>query len=1068
MAEEYFNVEMPDGTIIEDIPVGTSKEVIQQKYNSMKQKNKDVPKNMYSDEETIYSPEGIPLTSAAGPEASQGVKNAANALSIAPSALVQSALTAGSTIPAAAQYLGYKEPAKALQQVRQGIHESYDDPNASWYQNPSWLLSHAGELAGYTAPGPLNSVGRYGMNLTNKAAQAASSKVVGALGTGATAGVQNMMTPVDYTREQLHTSQELPDTTIKDKLIQGALGLGTGAAFHLAEPLVKGAISKTMDFAKKSVNQPVEAAKDVGMGALNAAKATGRTAVDVGIPLTLGSIGTLIGGPVGGVLGTAAGASRYLVRNESKKLAKELLNKMTNVNNLEEALPKNVSVINNAGENIAKQKYAVSNPFPDYSYNLNDPAPSPIKPMPIKPPISNDEQLNLGLSSKYEPRAPDFNLDQESGGFAPKPQVPVETPVEAPKVVETPVEPPKVETPNVEPPKVETPNVEENVLRSQSPANEEVYNELQKRLTANPSDQYLTESYVKNPATKVQLEKFTSGQTREIVAYGPPGTGKSSIAEIAWPEVNGKTGEVINIDRGVTADQLRKIEDDIAINPASKLLINVEEADQLSKSQVAAIRRIVNNDPRAQAVYSTNFPDKLPDEFKNIQDKINVEHNLTDHQRETYALAVAQRYNIDKTPEQIIKNAHGLNNYGEPKTFGDIWADVTEGKWKTTSLFEEDLKLVGVDEAAIKKFDNFANNKSSKNTLIFDRSTYLADKDIQKKISGGSNWLSPTDPRIEQSIKDGVPTTWQVVIESDADAKAYSKLKSSIFQNNFLPTPTKLIVLDKNGKIENAMLRRADVITADDTKLGNLFNVQKKNISNEQGEEMITDKAKKAGIGAAIALAATIGGNANAKSTHIEYDKDQNKLMMFSPNGKAPHQKYDKILLEQARNDKSLDKNTFNVISHGGPHSVDGSTPQQLAQRIKPYYTKGQNIRLEACKSAAFAKEFSKLFPNVEVSAPTGAIISPTEEPFDRIPVKFNNFSMNTPEQNKANPDQRGIGKNVTYKNGKEINSSYDLMTYTGPTPASLVNDATTTITNTIKDTKPYRDLEKSLRKNKV
>ena len=122
MANETMEVEMPDGTIVSDVPVGMTKEQLLQKYSRYSAKNQ---LKFEPQEDTAYSPEGMPLvtpTSAATPTGAG--KMAQDVMADVVGAPVRAGMSLAKPVANVLNMAGVSAPQQAVKQMDTGIKEA--------------------------------------------------------------------------------------------------------------------------------------------------------------------------------------------------------------------------------------------------------------------------------------------------------------------------------------------------------------------------------------------------------------------------------------------------------------------------------------------------------------------------------------------------------------------------------------------------------------------------------------------------------------------------------------------------------------------------------------------------------------------------------------------------------------------------------------------------------------------------------------------------------------------------------------------------------------------------------
>lgn len=136
-----IDVKMPDGTIVRNVPEGTDPEQILQMYSSYSAQNK--PK-FEPQEDTVYSPEGMPLvTPVSSATPTGGAKTAQAVLSDIAGAAPRAAMAVAKPVTNVMGWMGAKEPGAALKQMDVGIKAQ--GPEVAGIQGP---IGSAASLGG--------------------------------------------------------------------------------------------------------------------------------------------------------------------------------------------------------------------------------------------------------------------------------------------------------------------------------------------------------------------------------------------------------------------------------------------------------------------------------------------------------------------------------------------------------------------------------------------------------------------------------------------------------------------------------------------------------------------------------------------------------------------------------------------------------------------------------------------------------------------------------------------------------------------------------------------------------
>lgn len=236
-----MDVRMPDGTIITNVPEGTTKAQLMAKLGQATEQPMTAPQTLHT-EDTIYDPvSGLPLSSPSyGPEAQGGVKTAQKGLTAAAAMPIQYAASTAKPIAGISQLVGKlfgsqtaEEPARALNQIQTGLGQ----------------VSPSSKVAGFAGEvlNPLTLAGaNTAMGMANKlpALPSYAKNVLGGLGAGAVVGAteptQTGLSGEDFAKEkvsQIGTNAALggaipavaPALKGAGKAVSEALGVTTGA-----------------------------------------------------------------------------------------------------------------------------------------------------------------------------------------------------------------------------------------------------------------------------------------------------------------------------------------------------------------------------------------------------------------------------------------------------------------------------------------------------------------------------------------------------------------------------------------------------------------------------------------------------------------------------------------------------------------------------------------------------------------------------------------------------------------------------------------------------------------------
>ena len=134
MAAELMDVTMPDGTVVTDVPVGTTQT---QLMGMLKKHAAAAPAPKFEAKpDTQYSAEGIPLTSTGPDELPAWAQKVERGITDVMGAPIRAAVSIAKPIAGVAEWLGYGEPGKAVKALDEGI------------KSRTGIVSSAGSLAG--------------------------------------------------------------------------------------------------------------------------------------------------------------------------------------------------------------------------------------------------------------------------------------------------------------------------------------------------------------------------------------------------------------------------------------------------------------------------------------------------------------------------------------------------------------------------------------------------------------------------------------------------------------------------------------------------------------------------------------------------------------------------------------------------------------------------------------------------------------------------------------------------------------------------------------------------------
>jgi hypothetical protein len=160
-----MDVTMPDGTVITDVPEGTTQSQLLQMYGRKTAKEK-IASKFTPDEDTTYSPEGMPLvtpTSAAEPTGAGKV--AQQVMTDVVGAPVRAAMSLAKPVANVMNMAGYGAPKQAIQQIDTGIKQ----------QGPDLPLGSLPIVGDISLKGPMGSVASFGGDIYS------ANKILGGL-----------------------------------------------------------------------------------------------------------------------------------------------------------------------------------------------------------------------------------------------------------------------------------------------------------------------------------------------------------------------------------------------------------------------------------------------------------------------------------------------------------------------------------------------------------------------------------------------------------------------------------------------------------------------------------------------------------------------------------------------------------------------------------------------------------------------------------------------------------------------------------------------------------------------
>jgi hypothetical protein len=350
---------------------------------------------------------------------------------------------------------------------------------------------------------------------------------------------------------------------------------------------------------------------------------------------------------------------------------------------------------------------------------------------------------------------------------------------------------------------------------------------LQEKIATDPNLAGFDKNYVVPSTLRQPVNDFVTGKTPNIVAYGGPGTGKTSMAG-EWLAKN-PGGKVVYLDsNSFNAKRASGLIESNKTAPGKTLYI-IDEADKFGKkisaetgaetsnpAQLRNLAKLKDNTANSVFLATTNDIKNIPEMLKPGKGftSVNVDHPLTPAERQTFALNIAKKFNVDKTPAEI----QAIADNPALKSFRDIKNAVSEGYSlkRPPSFGNAPLKgRVDLPDQLTTLIDNFNDNATSKNVLIFDKSAFKADPKLSEKLNKAHPITSMTDADIipEMMIKGSATSpTYRVVIRTKEDARQLSSWKGTLERSNEYELPTRLIIEDQYGLLDPAIHSRAEMV----------------------------------------------------------------------------------------------------------------------------------------------------------------------------------------------------------------------------------------------------------------
>lgn len=345
---------------------------------------------------------------------------------------------------------------------------------------------------------------------------------------------------------------------------------------------------------------------------------------------------------------------------------------------------------------------------------------------------------------------------------------------------------------------------------------------LEQKIKDNPDLAGFDQPYVIPKTIAKPINKFLNGETRYLIAEGPRGTGKSSLA-LEW-ERRTPEGRIHEFASDMTREELQKAIDASFMDPA---LFLFDEADQFTKLQQDMISEAQNKaSSQSKFLYTTNHPEKLPEVVK-AHPTVKLDIKLTPEEKSAFALNVAKKYNVNKTPAEIeaIAQRPDLNN------FRSLEKEISSGytiKEPLTGMFgvkSPAEKMPQLPKEVNQILDDLQNNNLSRNAIIFDADAFKAEPNLETYLrnwAGLPNDITESTPvadirAIAKTIKAGDPHFGNpmLFIVDSTNAKKIDTLKNALELGNRKPSPKNVIFLDKQNLLSDPMVDRAHVIGGD-------------------------------------------------------------------------------------------------------------------------------------------------------------------------------------------------------------------------------------------------------------
>jgi hypothetical protein len=237
----------------------------------------------------------------------------------------------------------------------------------------------------------------------------------------------------------------------------------------------------------------------------------------------------------------------------------------------------------------------------------------------------------------------------------------------------------------------------------------------------------------------------------------------------------------------------------------------------------------MNGKPQAKFLFTTNNPKDIP-KFINQYPTVSLNIKLNPEERSAFALNIAEKFNVNKSPAEIEKIAQ------DPKltNFADIKKEVSKGY---TLKETPDKTFVRAPDAANRMpdtpktitddLDALANNELPRNAVIFDKSAVQKDPDLLDKLRRYTGPAIDTDVPSLRNLSNrmiGTNTVSHespklvVVSENNIDRVQYLKAELEISNDKTNPVniifydPKNLLITPKPGESTTPMARRAHII----------------------------------------------------------------------------------------------------------------------------------------------------------------------------------------------------------------------------------------------------------------